>query len=79
MDRKRPAALKRKRGKEADPGPAAGAGIPVTPGSGNVFADPGVAEPEEELTRARLASHIPAATVRQAAGPEPAMRTRLAL
>ena len=32
--------------------------IPVTPGSGNVFADLGFAEPEEELTRAQLASHI---------------------
>jgi predicted XRE-type DNA-binding protein len=32
--------------------------IPVTPGSGNVFADLGFAEPEEELTKAQLASHI---------------------
>ncbi len=32
--------------------------IPVTEGSGNVFADLGVAEPEEELTKAQLASHI---------------------
>jgi predicted XRE-type DNA-binding protein len=32
--------------------------IPVTAGSGNVFADLGVAEPEEELTKAQLASHI---------------------
>ncbi|MFL6202585.1 MAG: helix-turn-helix domain-containing protein [Thermoanaerobaculia bacterium] len=32
--------------------------IPVTPGSGNVFADLGFAEPEEELTKAELASHI---------------------
>lgn len=32
--------------------------IPVTPGSGNVFADLGIAEPEEELTKAQLASHI---------------------
>jgi predicted XRE-type DNA-binding protein len=32
--------------------------IPVTPGSGNVFADLGLAEPEEELTKAQLASHI---------------------
>jgi predicted XRE-type DNA-binding protein len=31
---------------------------PVTPGSGNVFADLGFAEPEEELTKAQLASHI---------------------
>lgn len=33
-------------------------GIAVTPGSGNVFADLGFAEPEEELTKAQLASHI---------------------
>jgi predicted XRE-type DNA-binding protein len=32
--------------------------ISVTPGSGNVFADLGFAEPEEELTKAQLASHI---------------------
>ena len=32
--------------------------IPVTLGSGNVFADLGFAEPEEELTKAQLASHI---------------------
>ncbi len=32
--------------------------IPVTPGSGNVFADLGLAEPEDELTKAQLASHI---------------------
>ncbi len=32
--------------------------IPVTEGSGNVFADLGVAEPEEELTKAQLASLI---------------------
>jgi predicted XRE-type DNA-binding protein len=32
--------------------------IPVTAGSGNVFADMGLAEPEEELTKAQLASHI---------------------
>ena len=32
--------------------------IPVTESSGNVFADLGVAEPEEELTKAQLASHI---------------------
>jgi predicted XRE-type DNA-binding protein len=32
--------------------------IPVTPGSGNVFADLGFAEPEEELTKVQLASHI---------------------
>jgi predicted XRE-type DNA-binding protein len=35
--------------------------IAVTPGSGNVFADLGVADPEEELTKAQLASHIRAA------------------
>jgi len=34
------------------------ASIPVTEGSGNVFADLGCAEPEEELTKAQLASHI---------------------
>jgi predicted XRE-type DNA-binding protein len=34
------------------------ASIPVTESSGNVFADLGVAEPEEELTKAQLASHI---------------------
>jgi predicted XRE-type DNA-binding protein len=32
--------------------------IRVTPGSGNVFADLGLPEPEEELTKAQLASHI---------------------
>ena len=32
--------------------------IPVTKTSGNVFADLGVAEPEEELAKAQLASHI---------------------
>lgn len=32
--------------------------LPVAPGSGNVFADLGFAEPEEELTKAQLASHI---------------------
>jgi predicted XRE-type DNA-binding protein len=32
--------------------------IPVTTSSGNVFADLGFAEPEEELTKAQLASHI---------------------
>lgn len=31
---------------------------PVTPSSGNVFDDLGLAEPEEELTKAQLASHI---------------------
>ena len=34
------------------------ANIPVTASSGNVFADMGMAEPEEELTKAQLASHI---------------------
>jgi predicted XRE-type DNA-binding protein len=34
------------------------ADIPVTPSSGNVFADLGVSAPEEELTKAQLASHI---------------------
>ena len=32
--------------------------LPVTPGSGNVFADLGAAEPEEELAKAQLAVHI---------------------
>src|SRR5512144_1899256 len=32
--------------------------IPVTPSSGNVFANLGFAEPEEELAKAQLASHI---------------------
>ena len=32
--------------------------IAVTPGSGNVFADIGVREPEEELAKAKLASRI---------------------
>jgi predicted XRE-type DNA-binding protein len=32
--------------------------IPVSAGSGNVFADLGFAEPEEELAKAQLASHI---------------------
>jgi predicted XRE-type DNA-binding protein len=32
--------------------------IPVTPSSGNMFSDLGFAEPEEELTKAQLASHI---------------------
>jgi predicted XRE-type DNA-binding protein len=39
--------------------------IAVIPGSGNVFADLGVAEPEEELAKAQLASHIRAAIGRQ--------------
>ncbi len=33
-------------------------GIPVTESSGNVFADMGVIEPEEELAKAQLAGHI---------------------
>jgi predicted XRE-type DNA-binding protein len=32
--------------------------IPVTENSGNVFADMGLPEAEEELTKAQLASHI---------------------
>jgi predicted XRE-type DNA-binding protein len=32
--------------------------IPITESSGNVFADLGVAEPEEELAKAQLSSHI---------------------
>jgi predicted XRE-type DNA-binding protein len=32
--------------------------IPVTAGSGNVFTDMGLPEPDEELTKAQLASHI---------------------
>ena len=32
--------------------------VAVTPGSGNVFADLGVANPGEELAKAQLASHI---------------------
>jgi predicted XRE-type DNA-binding protein len=32
--------------------------IPVTRGNDNVFADLGFAEPEDELTKAQLASHI---------------------
>jgi predicted XRE-type DNA-binding protein len=32
--------------------------IPVIPSSGNVFADMGLPEPEEELTKAQLASRI---------------------
>jgi len=34
------------------------ADIQVNEGSGNVFADMGLPEPEEELTKAQLASHI---------------------
>jgi predicted XRE-type DNA-binding protein len=41
------------------------AGIKVTPSSGNVFADLGLPEAEEELTKAQLASHIRQAIKRQ--------------
>ena len=34
------------------------AAIPVTESSGNVFADIGLPEADEELTKAQLASHI---------------------
>jgi predicted XRE-type DNA-binding protein len=34
------------------------ADIPISESSGNVFADLGFDEPEEELTKAQLASHI---------------------
>jgi predicted XRE-type DNA-binding protein len=34
------------------------ADIPVEESSGNVFADMGLSEPEEELTKAQLVSHI---------------------
>jgi predicted XRE-type DNA-binding protein len=34
------------------------ADIPVTASSGNVFDDMGLPEPEEQLTKAQLASHI---------------------
>ena len=34
------------------------ADIPVTESSGNVFADMGLPEAEEELTKAQLASHV---------------------
>ena len=39
--------------------------IPVTASSGNVFADMGLPEPEEELTKAQLASHIRRVVKRQ--------------
>jgi predicted XRE-type DNA-binding protein len=39
--------------------------IPVTASSGNVFADIGLPEPDEELTKAQLASHIRRAIKRQ--------------
>ena len=37
--------------------------IAVTPSSGNVFADLGFAEPEEELAKAKLASPINTQTI----------------
>jgi predicted XRE-type DNA-binding protein len=43
---------------DANPGSKARTRIAVTAGSGNVFADLGLAEPEEELTKAQLATHI---------------------
>lgn len=39
--------------------------IQVTPSSGNVFADIGMPEPEEELAKAQLASHIRQAILRR--------------
>src|SRR5262245_22636272 len=42
--------VKKRKARKAD--------FPVTGSSGNVFADLGFAEPEEELTKAQLASHI---------------------
>ena len=39
--------------------------MPVTASSGNVFADLGAVEPEEELAKAQLASHIRRAIRRQ--------------
>jgi predicted XRE-type DNA-binding protein len=44
--------------REAGPSAEARTAIPVTPGSGNGVADLGFAEPEEELIKAQLASHI---------------------
>jgi predicted XRE-type DNA-binding protein len=41
------------------------AAIKVTESGGNVFADMGLPEPEEELTKAQLASHIREAIKRQ--------------
>ncbi len=41
------------------------ADIPVTESSGNVFADMGLPEAEEELTKAQLASHVRQAIKRQ--------------
>ena len=41
------------------------ADIPVSEGSGNVFADMGLPEAAEELTKAQLASHIRQAIRRQ--------------
>jgi hypothetical protein len=43
--------------------------IPVIVGSGNVFADLGLAEPEGELNRVQLASHIRHAIKRQRLSP----------
>jgi predicted XRE-type DNA-binding protein len=37
----------------------------VTPGSGNVFADMGLPQPEEELAKAQLATHIERAIARR--------------
>jgi predicted XRE-type DNA-binding protein len=42
--------VKKRKARKAD--------LAVTASSGNVFADLGFAEPEEELTKAQLASHI---------------------
>ena len=39
--------------------------IKVTPSSGNVFADMGLPEPEEELAKAQLATHIERAIKRR--------------
>jgi predicted XRE-type DNA-binding protein len=44
--------------RENEPSLEAGAEITVAQSSGNVFADLGLAEPEAELTKAQLASHI---------------------
>jgi predicted XRE-type DNA-binding protein len=39
--------------------------IKVTPSSGNVFADMGLPEPEEELAKAQLTTHIERAIARR--------------
>lgn len=39
--------------------------IAATPGSGNIFAEMGIAEPEEELAKVKLACHIRAAITRR--------------